>query len=209
MPKFQPKKWNKDKYTRKSHNCYAYFLNKKSRKIRNKCRGRLQSKNFKNKLIKTGSNYKNIRCRKCYRPKPGRAAGLRFTKKNYNCKNVVRRVLLDNKSIKKISKNKKCPKNYYKGVSLINTKFMPGIKWFHFARQDSNGKWSHKDGISKAELYNINKRVYNHPDKKVCSHFCVPKNSKQLRMKEEREFIDCKTKNKKRKTQKKYSNKRK
>ena len=30
MPKFQPKKWNKDKYTRKSHNCYAYFLNKKS-----------------------------------------------------------------------------------------------------------------------------------------------------------------------------------
>ena len=53
MPKFEPNKWNKDKYTRKSHNCYAYFLNKKSKKIRDRCRKRIQTKNLRNTTVKT------------------------------------------------------------------------------------------------------------------------------------------------------------
>ena len=136
MPKFEPNKWNKDKYTRKSHNCYAYFLNKKSKKIRDRCRKRIQTKKLRNTTVKT-MNQKE-KCRKCFRPKPGKAAGLRFTKKNYNCRDVVNRVLLDNKSIRKTSRYGKCPKKHYKGVVFVRNDYIPGVEWFHFARQDSN-----------------------------------------------------------------------
>jgi len=212
MPKFEPNKWNKDKYTRKSHNCYAYFLNKKSKKIRDRCRKRIQTKNLRNTTVKTMN--KREKCRKCFRPKPGKAAGLHFTKKNYNCRDVVNRVLLDNKSIRKTSRYGKCPKKHYKGVVFLKNNYIPGVEWFHFARQDSNKKWSHKSGRTFAEMYDINKRVYRNPNSKVCSHFCVPDDSSKLRMKEEREFIDCRVKKprksrKSRKSRKKYLKKRK
>ena len=60
MPKFEPNKWNKDKYTRKSHNCYAYFLNKKSKKIRDRCRKRIQTKKLRNTTVKTMNQKKNV-----------------------------------------------------------------------------------------------------------------------------------------------------
>lgn len=191
MPKYEPHKWNNDKYTRKSHNCYAYFLNKRSKRIRNKCRNRIRSNRNIKSTIKPMSPYKKFTCRECFRPKPGRAFGKKFTKKNYNCRDVVNRVFLDNKNIKKSSRYAKCPKNHYKGVSIVTKNYFPNVEWFHFARKDSNNKWSHKSGSAPVEPYNLNK-IYKDPNKKVCSYFCIPDDSKKLRMKEEREFIDCK-----------------
>ena len=130
--------------------------NKKSKKIRDRCRKRIQTKKLRNTTVKT-MNQKE-KCRKCFRPKPGKAAGLRFTKKNYNCRDVVNRVLLDNKSIRKTSRYGKCPKKHYKGVVFVRNDYIPGVEWFHFARQDSNKKWSHKSGRTYAEMYDIIKK---------------------------------------------------
>ena len=87
-------KWNK-KYTKASHNCYSYFLNKTSKKAKKKCK----------KLLKKGK-------KRCPRPQPGYAAGFpKIKKSDYTCKKMIKRTLSDNPSIKKTTK-KKCPKGY-------------------------------------------------------------------------------------------------
>ena len=55
IPTYSPGKWNNNLHTRKSHNCYAYFLNKYSNKISRKCKKR--------------------NSRKCKMPQPGYYSG--------------------------------------------------------------------------------------------------------------------------------------
>jgi hypothetical protein len=100
-----------------------------------------------------------------------------------------KRVLRDNKYIYKTKK--KCPKNYYKGALYIEPK-----RAYHFYRQDSDGTWSHKAGLSGSSRRDAKKRIirnikksnrkYNPTKKetgfyysKHCSTYCIPDSSKK------------------------------
>lgn len=161
-------KWNK-KYTKESHNCYSYFLNKTSKKAKRHCK----------KLLKKGK-------KRCPRPQPGYAAGFPNIKKSdYTCKKMIKRTLADNPSIKKTTK-KRCPNGYYKGALVVAPK-----KDYHYYRKHKDKKWSHKMSWTKATtrdvkgklLKNVKKasRNYKHFGNfnKFCTYFCVPKKTKK------------------------------
>ena len=137
-PAYEPKKWN-EYYTRKSHNCYTYFLNKTQKHPVNKCRRR-------------------GRFKRCYKPQPGYHAGHTFVKKkNITCKAYNKRILADNKSIRKTRK-RDCPNGYYLGALAVN----PGYD-YHFYRRDKNGYWSHKAGPTKATVYDASGKLIKDP----------------------------------------------
>ena len=66
---------------------------------------------------------------------------------------------------------------------------------YHFYRRDSNGRWSHKDGLTKAKnydakgnlIYSIKKaaRKYKRDGKvdvnysRICGHYCIPRHTKK------------------------------
>ena len=67
---------------------------------------------------------------------------------------------------------------------------------YHFYRRDSNGRWSHKDGLTKAKnydakgklIYDIKKaaRHYKRDTKsggvnysRICAHYCIPRHTKK------------------------------
>ena len=82
--------------------------------------------------------------------------------------------------------NQKCPPNHYKGALVIDSN-----KTYHFYRQDSNGRFSHKPGTLNVENldasnnpiyavhladtdYNKNNRPNGITYDKFCSYYCVP-----------------------------------
>ena len=174
-PKYKPSLWNKNKYIQYPHNCYTYFLNKRSNKLANKC--------------------KEINCepKNSLKPQPGHWAGLKriSNKKKYTCRNMTKRVLADNPYVYK-SKSKKCKKGYYLGAMAVH----PGLT-YHFYRRDSDGLWSHKDGGMKAKRHDsagivivdpktanrsypkmfIDGQQVNYSD--FCGYFCIPNNPKK------------------------------
>lgn len=168
-PKYTAKRWNGNKYVRKSHNCYTYFLNKTQKHPVNKCRRRGR--------------------KKCYKPQPGYHAGHTFIKnKNITCKAYNKRILADNKSIRKTRK-RDCPNGYYLGALAVN----PGYD-YHFYRRDKNGYWSHKAGPTKATVYDASGKLIKDPKyanrkhgkrlnyKKFCGYYCIPNDQRKIRM---------------------------
>jgi hypothetical protein len=139
MPRYSKKRWNK-KDVRLSHNCYSYMLNKINKKYVNKCKA------YMKKTKKRGCGF--------LKAQPGMYSGLKDVRflKSYNCKMLNKRVLRDNKYIYKTKK--KCPKNYYKGALYIEPK-----RAYHFYRQDSDGTWSHKAGLSGSSRRDAKKRI--------------------------------------------------
>ena len=168
MNKYEPSRWNKNKYIRESHNCYSYFLNKIDKSVAKHCK-----KTYKKK-------------RRCNKPQPGFYHGIaEKTRKNYNCKNMIKRIKLDNPSI--IYKGKKnnfnCPKNHYKGALVHVTKKNKHCN-YHFYRQDKNKLWSHKDGNQPATNLDAKDKLIKDPKyasqkykncnyDKQCGFFCI------------------------------------
>ena len=70
MPKYEPNKWNKDLFTRESHNCYSYFLNKISKKSISKCKKKIKSQKYKKVPMKIKIS-NQLPCSPCERPQPG------------------------------------------------------------------------------------------------------------------------------------------
>ena len=85
--------------------------------------------------------------------------------------------------------NEKCPPNHYKGALVIDQN-----KTYHFYRQDSNGRFSHKPGTLGVENtdasgkpihavhladtdYNKAKRTGGITYDKFCSYYCIPNNN--------------------------------
>ena len=88
--------------------------------------------------------------------------GYLFTKP-YNCKDVVKGILRDNKGSKKLKTNDKCPYGYYR-IALFRNK---AGREFHFYREDSNGYWSHKNGWRKATNKDCRGELIKDPRKAV------------------------------------------
>ena len=129
-PRYQPSLWNKNKFIKKSHNCYSYALNLIYPHLIDFCK-----KNYNSKL-------KNEFC-PSVRPQPGMYAGIFRKQKNMN---VAKRMILDNPSIKPTTFSSECPSGYYK-IALV---FEENMMNYHFYRQDKNTLWSHKDGWDNA-----------------------------------------------------------
>jgi hypothetical protein len=167
-PKYNQKKWTRNKYIQRGHNCYSYFLNKIDKNVTNACK-----KTFK----KYG---------KCQWPQPGLVKKFKNNSdRATTCKAIYKRIKADNKSIFKTTMKQKCPKNYYKGALAINPK-----KTFHFYRQDKSGYWSHKDGSKKPTRYDKNGKKIKDPKKaarnyktdkypKFCNYYCIPSSSRK------------------------------
>lgn len=176
LPTFNPEKWNKNPYIRKSHNCYAYFLNKRSRRFQRKC-----------KQTKKG----NL----CPRPQPGYAAGYKPIKdiSKYTCKNIEKRMFADNPHLIKTTRCKHCPRGYYKGALVIASKPKRKVVTYHFYRQDKNGRWSHKDGYGYATNKDAKGKVIYDPKTcnrtykkgkvydRFCGYYCVPSSANKKR----------------------------
>ena len=196
MPKYEPNKWNKDLFTRESHNCYSYFLNKISKKSISKCKKKIKSQKYEKIPMKIKIS-NQLPCYPCERPQPGYLSNEKLSKKNITCKNITRKVLKDNKNIILKPKNsKKCPRNYYEGILIVYPN-----KDYHFIRVDKDGKMSHKDGVQKVSRYiktfnskNDNKikkyklnrknlEIYEKLGGKICQSFCVPDLPNKLKYK--------------------------
>ena len=167
-PKYNQKKWTRNKYIQRSHNCYSYFLNKIDKKVTNAC---------KKTLKKSG---------KCLLPQPGLTGKYKHNpKRSLTCKALHRRIKTDNKKVFKTTIKKKCPKHYYKGALAVDPK-----KTYHFYRQDRSGMWSHKDGPKKPTKYDKAGKKIKDPKKsnrnyktdkypKFCNYYCIPSSTRR------------------------------
>ena len=170
---YEPSKWNKDKMTRKSHNCYSYFLNKQNPYITYDCVRKHKSAKNK-KRLKRGEYIP------CGKPQPGAYAGLPpMKKKQYTCKEMDRRIRMDNPSIRKTTMKQDCGKHEYMGAMVIKPN-----DTYHFYRRDKDGYWSHKKGATATTRYDASNKKIIDPEysdrnygelnySKFCHHYCI------------------------------------
>ena len=168
-PKFEPQKWNKNKYIKHSHNCYTYALNTIIKKNVKTCK---KYANLSKKKRKTLKQKLKKMCVKnfntwgwCDYHKPDKCAFIRpqtglykktikkYNKKNHpsNIRTLSKLLLKDNPKIKKLRKNQTPPLGYYRIylIPTFYTKFKKGD--YHFLRQDNTGSWSEKWGDGPAK----------------------------------------------------------
>lgn len=182
-----------------SHNCYIYSLDDKNYKIAQKCLNDCKSKGYNNKTCRTNKS-KISSCGRL-KPQPGHWASLKKRFKSnsrYTCSDMMQKVKIDNHNPKtgkshiySIPFDKPCKPGFYKAGVTIQT---GPNSTYHFYRQDSNGKWSHKPGTLPVETVDASgKPIYapHHADRnyrkgnssglnydKWCNYFCVPSNDK-------------------------------
>ena len=137
-----------------------------------------------------------------YTPQPGYKVGMEpiaTTKDEFTCKNIQDRLQLDYKNSLKyqaVSDKSLCPCNYRKAALVLADSTMNMD--YHFYRQDSDGKWSHKPGQTK--VHNVDasgktiddpatadrdySRIMKHGKNYLtfCTYICIPNtvNSGQL-----------------------------
>jgi hypothetical protein len=196
-PSYNPDNWG-DPLIEKSHNCYAYFLDDKIPKVKNKCLHMCKNNGYNNNNCKRDKNA--VSACSNLKPQPGNYAHehkINNFKRNriYSCDKMNEKILIDsyNPKIKKsnIFKtpfNKACPKNFYKGGLTIQKG-----KTYHFYRQDKNGRYSHKQGTLRVENVDASKKPiyaphlsdlnYNKQNNKDgisydewCGYYCIPRN---------------------------------
>ena len=175
--KGSPLKWNKDKYIRNSHNCYAYFLDKIDKSAVRHCH----------------TTYHQTK--RCKKPQPGFYRGItEKRRRNYRCPNMIQRVKLDNPDViyQGRAHDFVCPARHYEGALVRTTK--PTKKCnYHFYRQHQNRRWSHKDGAQPATDRDAKGKPIadpKHADRKYpgcnydqfCGYFCVPQSSRKKHM---------------------------
>ena len=151
-PKYEPMRWNKNFFIRKSHNCYAYALNLIYYQYIDLCK--------KYNKGKGDDEY----C-KLVKPQPGMYAG--YAKKQKNA-NIEKRMLKDNPCIKKTDFLTSCKTGYYKIALFVESKKRSN---YHFYREDQNKLWSHKDGWSKATNKDFSGSLIHNPTKCNRGHY--------------------------------------
>lgn len=164
--------YNKNLYLRESHNCYTYFLNLKSNYAFNVCKGKYHKK------------------KRCDRPQPGYASNHRkMIDEDYNCNEIMKRTLDDNKKIFKTKLDIPCPKNYYKGAMVVAPK-----NDFHYYRLNDDGLWTHKPGYKPSTHLDADNKIIENPEKAnrnygslnykdFCGYLCIPRGIKNKTMK--------------------------
>jgi hypothetical protein len=182
-PDYDPGTWSHP-YVEGSHNCYAYFLNDVMTSLKKKCEDicHREGKNCPSKPQK---------CRSLI-PQPGdhhlfsKHGSLSKKTFNYDCKEMEKKIMNDNPSIKKTQLTDNCSKGHYKGAMVTD----PG-NTFHFYRQNKDGTWSHKPGtlpISREDANGLPiyspftaNRDYSKPNDKdpinytgFCGYYCIP-----------------------------------
>jgi hypothetical protein len=186
-PKYEPLAWQHP-YVEGSHNCYSYFLNDKLDSVKEKCHELCLKKH------KTGCPKKVEACGDL-KPQPGnhnlllKDGNLKNKKRVYKCGEMEKKILSDNPSLYKAGLTEKCKKQHYKGAMVIDPNHT-----FHFYRQDSSGRWSHKPGtLAISDIDADKKHIYvphyanrdyskdrkndepiNYTD--FCGYYCVPIN---------------------------------
>lgn len=201
-PHYNPEKWA-NPLIEGSHNCYAYFLDDKIPVVKKKCLSICKKKHSNNRCR---SNRRAVDECSNLKPQPGNYAD-QFEIKNfksnrkYTCDHMIKKVLID--SYKKKDKRRhnksgstiygpvdfreKCKPNYYKGGLTVDTG-----NTFHFYRQDSNGRFSHKQGTLKVGNKDASNKSIWAPHladrdykkgkpkgikyDKWCGYFCIPRN---------------------------------
>ena len=184
-PNYDTKLWGHP-YIEGSHNCYAYFLDDVVDSTREKC------EEICLKTHKKGCPKKIGECRDLI-PQPEdyhllkRDGNLTKKIRKYYCSTMEKKIMSDNKMLKKVPFTKKCPKNYYKGAMVVDPNHT-----FHFYRQNPDGTWSHKPGTNpvtnldqdKKKIYvpHFSNRDYsdgidnddsiNYTD--FCGYYCIP-----------------------------------
>ena len=179
--------FNDNSHTRESHNCYSYFLNLHSNKAKEIC--------------KTEYNIENY----CRRSQPGYASGYpQLEKKDFNCKEIMKRTLDDNPKMLKTKKKKSCPPNFYKGAVVV----APGED-YHYYRLNDEGVWTHKPGYKPSTLYDAKNNIITDPAKAdrnygpelnytdFCGYTCVPRDPvlKHMKMNTNKSIGDNSNKN--------------
>jgi hypothetical protein len=186
-PEYQPNLWS-DPYVEGSHNCYSYFLNRQVRAVKEKCEEICQKKH------KKGCPKKDNECSDL-KPQPGDWKRVQLTgsdkgkERVYKCPHMQKKILTDNESIFPVEFNKKCPMNYYKGAMTVDRD-----NTYHFYRQDKNGMFSHKPGVSPVtDIDASGKKIYvphfanrdyreDEDDNEsifynnFCGYYCIPTN---------------------------------
>jgi hypothetical protein len=200
-PTYDPNDWQ-DPLVVGTHNCYMYFLDDQKKSLKKKCFNICKNKDKKNN--KSCRTKKQNSCSNL-KPQPGDYAHIQGNFKGnrrvYSCPAMVDKVLKDNyeKGTKKSNILhwdhlthhqqfiKKCPKDHYKGVLVVH----PG-NTYHFYRQDTDGRYSHKQGTLDIEDVDAsNNPIYvphladknyskgrdngiNYTD--FCGYMCIPSN---------------------------------
>ena len=200
-PVYEPERWNKNKYVRKSHNCYSYALNiiddklagrckriiTKGNKTRKNNKSNNNKKTNKNNNKKQNNNKKNKKKADCgsLKPQPGAFSKTIKGSGKYNCKKVTFRMIKDNPVMKPIQKGVPCPDNYY----LIAMTCIPDSSDYHFYRQYASGLWSHKNGGNVARNTDDSGNLIHDPEfadrgryTVFCGFYTVPNDSQFKRM---------------------------
>lgn len=187
-PSYDEKSWG-EKFVEGSHNCYSYFLDSQVPAVKEKCQTLCNKSNNKD-CPRNNSECTDLK------PQPGDFNLLMATGSTheddpvYKCPQMEAKILNDNKSLIPVPFNQKCPKNFYKGAMVVD----PGHT-FHFYRQDKDGKWSHKPGISPISRKDAgDKPIYvphfadrnyardeNNDEDAInytgfCGYYCIPNN---------------------------------
>ena len=197
-PVYEPDRWNKNKYVRKSHNCYSYALNIIDDKLAGRCK-RIITKGNKTRKNNTGKNNKNNKSNNnkktnknkkkadcgSLKPQPGAFSKTIKGSGKYNCKKVTFRMIKDNPVMKPIQRGVPCPDNYY----LIAMTCIPDGSDYHFYRQDASGLWSHKNGGNVARNTDDSGNLIHDPEfadrgryTVFCGFYTVPNDSQFKRM---------------------------
>lgn len=170
FPKYEPHKWNTNKFITKSHNCYSYALNLIYKDQANLC------KRFMNKTKKQNCSI--------IKPQPGQNVGIidESNPRVITCEKIVGRMLKDNPFIKQVGRDEKLPKNYYRIALFSRSDKLD----YHYYRQDCDGMWSHKNGWRKATNKDNSGRLIHNPEESdrgkydiLCGYFMVPISQKK------------------------------
>ena len=194
-PVYEPERWNKNKYVRKSHNCYSYALNIIDNELAGRCKRIIKKAKKTRKKHENGNGTKNNRTNKnkkrkkgdcgVLKPQPGAYSKTIRDRGKYNCKKVTFRMIKDNPVMKPIAKGVPCPINYY----LIAMACIPDGSDYHFYRQDASGLWSHKNGGNVARNTDESGNLIHDPEKAdrgrysvFCGFYTLPNDSQFKRM---------------------------
>jgi hypothetical protein len=169
-PKYNPKRYNKTRRIRESHNCYSYAIDLID----------LPSKEICNE-------------EKCNIPyhQPGRYRGFPKWSKTTGkrCPDLIARLKSEIPGLSVVNFTDKCPPRTSKIALVVDPK-----EDYHFYRQDSNGLWSHKPGGTNVTNLDADQKLIYDPAiasrnytkdgksdlnyKYFCSYMCVPRGKK-------------------------------
>ena len=190
------KSFDNNIYTRESHNCYTYYLNKKSGEAFALCK-----KDFAKHSM-------------CRRPQPGYASGYpKLTPQDYNCNEIVKRTLADNPHIRVITEQEAkeigCNMDEYMGAVVVAPKYD-----YHYYRMNDDGQWTHKPGYKPSTHLDADNNIIVNPKyanrkyskrlnyKNFCTFTCLPRSSNKKSMSHEYAYRRVGGKNRKSKTTK-------